>query len=37
MTKRLTVGIFVFDEVEVLDFAGTFKVSYLAKKDNENY
>lgn len=35
MTNRLTVGIFIFNEVEVLDFAGPFEVFSLAEKDSE--
>jgi len=31
----LKVGIFLFNEVEVLDFAGPFEVFSLASKDNE--
>ncbi|WP_163410814.1 DJ-1/PfpI family protein [Flavobacterium ajazii] len=32
---KLKVGIFIFNEVEVLDFAGPFEVFSLAEKDNE--
>lgn len=35
MKNRLKVGIFIFNEVEVLDFAGPFEVFSLAEKDNE--
>ena len=32
MSKKLTVGIFLFDEVEVLDFAGPFEVFSVASE-----
>ncbi|WP_025742000.1 DJ-1/PfpI family protein [Aquimarina pacifica] len=35
MHKKLRVGILVFNEVEVLDFAGPFEVFSLAEKDNK--
>lgn len=35
MAKKIKVGIFVFNEVEVLDFTGPFEVFSLALKDNE--
>lgn len=35
MNKKLKVGIFLFNEVEVLDFAGPFEVFSLPEKDNE--
>lgn len=31
----MKVGIFIFNEVEILDFTGPFEVFSLAKKDNE--
>lgn len=34
MNRPLEVGIFIFDEVEVLDFAGPFEVFSLAKKSD---
>lgn len=34
-TNKLKVGIFIFNEVEVLDFAGPFEVFSLASKNNE--
>lgn len=35
MTKKIKVGIFVFNEVEVMDFAGPFEVFSLALTNNE--
>jgi transcriptional regulator GlxA family with amidase domain len=35
MDNRMKVGIFVFNEVEVLDFAGPFEVFSLAKKGDD--
>jgi transcriptional regulator GlxA family with amidase domain len=35
MDKKIKVGIFLFNEVEVLDFAGPFEVFSLASKNNE--
>jgi len=35
MVKKIKVGIFIFNEVEVLDFAGPFEVFSLAEKNNE--
>jgi transcriptional regulator GlxA family with amidase domain len=35
MTEKLRVGIFVFNDVEVLDFAGPFEVFSLVTRDNE--
>lgn len=35
MTKMINVGILIFNEVEVLDFAGPFEVFSIAAKDNE--
>ncbi|PXY43585.1 DJ-1/PfpI family protein [Flavobacterium hydrophilum] len=35
MTNRLNVGIFIFNEVEVLDFAGPFEVFSIAENENE--
>ena len=35
MSIKLKVGIFLFNEVEVLDFAGPFEVFSLASKDDE--
>lgn len=35
MTKKIKVGIFVFNEVEVMDFAGPFEVFSLALADNK--
>ncbi len=35
MNKKQNVGIFIFNEVEVLDLAGPFEVFSLAEKDNE--
>lgn len=35
MENQLKVGIFIFNEVEVLDFAGPFEVFSLASKDNK--
>lgn len=34
MDRPLEIGIFIFDEVEVLDFAGPFEVFSLAKKSD---
>lgn len=34
MIHPLNLGIFIFNEVEVLDFAGPFEVFSLSKKDN---
>ncbi len=34
MKSKLKVGIFIFNEVEVLDFAGPFEVFSLARKDD---
>ncbi len=35
MTDRMKVGILIFNEVEVLDFAGPFEVFSLAEKNNK--
>ena len=35
METQLKVGIFLFNEVEVLDFAGPFEVFSIASKDNQ--
>ena len=35
MNKKLKVGIFIFNEVEVLDLAGPFEVFSIASKDDE--
>jgi transcriptional regulator GlxA family with amidase domain len=35
MDKKIKVGIFLFNEVEVLDFAGPFEVFSLTSKNNE--
>jgi transcriptional regulator GlxA family with amidase domain len=35
MDEKIKVGIFLFNEVEVLDFAGPFEVFSLASKNNE--
>lgn len=35
MNKKLKVGILLFNEVEVLDFAGPFEVFSLTEKDDE--
>lgn len=35
MINKFTVGIFIFNEVEVLDFAGPFEVFSITEKDNE--
>ena len=35
LSKPLTVGIFVFDDVEVLDFAGPFEVFTVADRMQE--
>jgi transcriptional regulator GlxA family with amidase domain len=35
MTKKIKVGIFLFNEVEVLDFAGPFEVFSIASKNKE--
>lgn len=35
MAKKMNVGIFIFNEVEVLDFAGPFEVFSLTEKNNE--
>ena len=35
MNTKIKVGIFLFNEVEVLDFAGPFEVFSLAEKDGE--
>jgi transcriptional regulator GlxA family with amidase domain len=35
MLKSVKVGIFIFNEVEVLDFAGPFEVFSLTKKGND--
>lgn len=35
MNTKLKVGIFLFNEVEVLDFAGPFEVFSLTEKDND--
>lgn len=35
ITKMINVGILIFNEVEVLDFAGPFEVFSIATKDNE--
>ena len=35
MSKKINVGIFLFNEVEVLDFAGPFEVFSIAEKENE--
>jgi transcriptional regulator GlxA family with amidase domain len=36
MTDKIKVGIFIFNDVEVLDFAGPFEVFSLATKDDNN-
>ena len=36
MIKKIKVGIFVFNDVEVLDFAGPFEVFSLASKKNNS-
>ncbi|MBD0833219.1 DJ-1/PfpI family protein [Aestuariibaculum sediminum] len=35
MTKKINVGIFIFNEVEVLDFAGPFEVFSLVEDNNQ--
>lgn len=35
MENKVKVGIFLFNEVEVLDFAGPFEVFSIASKDNQ--
>lgn len=35
MKDKLNLGIFLFNEVEALDFAGPFKVFSLAEKDGK--
>ncbi len=35
MTKMINVGILMFNEVEVLDFAGPFEVFSITEKDNQ--
>jgi putative intracellular protease/amidase len=34
--KKQTVGIFIFDEVEVLDFAGPYEVFSKAEQDEKS-
>jgi transcriptional regulator GlxA family with amidase domain len=36
MADKMKVGILIFNEVEVLDFAGPFEVFSIASKNNEN-
>ena len=35
MVKKINVGIFIFNEVEVLDFTGPFEVFSITEKNNE--
>tara|TARA_B100000768_G_scaffold110192_1_gene102154 strand:- start:564 stop:692 length:129 start_codon:yes stop_codon:yes gene_type:complete len=37
MSKKLNVGILIFDEVEILDFAGLFEVFAVCSPYNELY
>lgn len=36
-TKQWRVGIFLFDDVEVLDFAGPFEVFSVTSMENDQY
>ena len=37
MMNKWSIGIFLFDDVEVLDFAGPFEVFSVTEVDEENH
>ena len=37
MMNKWSIGVFLFDDVEVLDFAGPFEVFSVTEADEENH